>query len=387
MSEPISRSNLRSARRVLIKAGTSIVANEDGHPSLTRLGAIAEQIGELVRSGVEVIFVSSGAVGMGKKLLRAQNDKQMTFSDLQRNRSGDSINILGSSPSEVLPIMQQRRSLRHKAGGTKGHTLKKDSSFLNLVSLQAEDATTLKKTYDSACAAAGQFEMMNLYSSLFAQAEVTLSQLLLTQIDFQDEKRLANLSYTIERLLSLGIVPVINENDAVSGNMGYVVNDKLTFSDNDGLATLCARHFDCEVILLLTDVDGVYDRPPTEPGAKKLRVYHVTDEITVGQKSKQGRGGMGAKIDSAINAVAPGSFVQACVIAPGKDLDSIRAILGPKYDPSFGPPKGTLFLTPGSDLEKLALDEVYAEIRVSLIQSINGQVFTKFLNFLKFLTS
>lgn len=314
-TEPVSRATLRSARRVLIKAGTSIVANEDGHPSLTRLGAIAEQIGELVRSGVEVIFVSSGAVGMGKKLLKTQNNLQMTFSDMQRNISGDGISKLGTVTD--LPHMQSRKSLLHKVKPQLPHTLKKDSSFLNLVSLQAEDAKTIKKTYDSACAAAGQFEMMNLYSSLFAQADITLSQLLLTQIDFQDSGRLANLSYTIERLLSLGIVPVINENDAVSGNMGYVVNDKLTFSDNDGLATLCARHFDCEVVLLLTDVDGVYDRPPSEAGAKKLRVYHVTDEITVGQKSKQGRGGMGAKIDSAANAVATGSFVQACVIAPG----------------------------------------------------------------------
>ena len=252
VTEPASRAALRSARRVLIKAGTSIVANENGRPSLTRLGAIAEQIGELVRSGTEVIFVSSGAVGMGKKLLRTQNNMQLTFSDLQRKTASDmrdeEKNFSGIDEESDV-IHQHRRSLQHRRS-----TLKKNTSFLNLVNCE-ESKKAMKKTYDSACAAAGQFEMMNLYSSLFNQADLTLSQLLLTQIDFQDENRLSNLSYTIERLLSLGIVPVINENDAVSGNMGYTVNEKLTFSDNDSLATLCARHFDCEVVLLLTGKD------------------------------------------------------------------------------------------------------------------------------------
>ena len=282
--EPQSRAIIRSARRVLIKAGTSVVANEDGHPSLTRLGAIAEQIGELVRSGVEVIFVSSGAVGMGKRLLRTQNNMQLSFSQLQRNKSGDKLSNEFIEEEEVEHVVHHRRSLRHGSTVKKDHALSRDSSFLNL--FEAGVKANMKKTYDSACAAAGQFEMMNLYSNLFSQADVTLSQLLLTQIDFQDSQRLANLSYTVERLLSLGIVPIINENDAVSGNMGYVVNEKLTFSDNDGLANLCARHFDCEVILLLTDVDGVYDRPPTQAGAKKLAVYNVSDEIEVGSKSK-----------------------------------------------------------------------------------------------------
>jgi hypothetical protein len=65
--EPPSRAALRRARRVCVKAGTSVVANENGRPSLTRLGAIAEQISELVNAGVEVIFVSSGAVGMVRR--------------------------------------------------------------------------------------------------------------------------------------------------------------------------------------------------------------------------------------------------------------------------------------------------------------------------------
>jgi len=76
-----SREALCRARRVVVKAGTSVVANEDGRPSLTRLGAIVEQISELVRNGVEVIFVSSGAVGMGKRLLKKQSQLGMSFMD------------------------------------------------------------------------------------------------------------------------------------------------------------------------------------------------------------------------------------------------------------------------------------------------------------------
>ena len=70
MNEPRSRAALRMARRVVVKAGTSVVANADGSPSLRRLGAIVEQISELNHEGVEVVFVSSGAVGMGRNLLR-----------------------------------------------------------------------------------------------------------------------------------------------------------------------------------------------------------------------------------------------------------------------------------------------------------------------------
>lgn len=358
MSEPKSRESLRSARRVLIKAGTSIVANENGKPSLTRIGAIAEQIGELVGSGVEVIFVSSGAVGMGKRMLKNQTTMQMTFSDLQnisRNGSEHEMAKLG----EGVPVGDVSRStLRHRSSMRKPV---KSESFVNLLS-QGRTTSADKKTYDSACAAAGQFEMMNLYSSLFQQCDVTPSQLLLTHIDFSSPSRLSNLKYTVERLLALGIVPIINENDAVSGNLGYTENEKLAFSDNDGLATLCARSFDCEVVLLLTDVDGVYDRPPSQPGAKKLRVYHVSDDIEIGNKSTQGRGGMGAKIDSAVSAVVAGSLVQACIIAPGTDLNVIRSVFGPKYKPEFGSPVGTLFATPGSELQTMALEEVYADM-------------------------
>jgi delta-1-pyrroline-5-carboxylate synthetase len=248
-----------------------VVANENGRPSLTRLGAIAEQIAELNGDGVQVIFVSSGAVGMGKRLLRKQGRMLMSFKDMN---NGD--HTSSNAAVDDAAIHNSKK-------------VQRNTSFVSLLDVNARPHTLAqkKKFYDSACAAAGQFEMMNLYSSLFNQCEVAASQILVTQSDFADPTRLNNLKYTIERLLSLGIVPIINENDAVSANLGYTADD--VFSDNDSLAALCARSFDAEVLLLLTDVDGVYDQPPSLPAAKKLDLYlPSSSEVEIGAKSAQG---------------------------------------------------------------------------------------------------
>lgn len=340
--EAPSRSILRKARRVCVKAGTSVVAYDDGRPSLTRLGAICEQIAELQMRGIEVIFVSSGAVGMGKRLLRKQSQMMMSFKD--------SIEPEIDNKSDELHLEMSDR-------------IGRTESFVSLLNFEhsPHSLAQKKKFYDSACAAAGQFEMMNLYSSLFNQCGVSASQILVTQADFIDDARRQNLKYSVERLLGLGIIPIVNENDAVSGNTGYTDDD--VFSDNDSLAALCARNFGAEALLLLTDVEGVYDKPPTEPDAKRLSVYlEDVDEVTIGAKSKQGRGGMGSKIDAAMSAVATGSNCSACVVASGADLNTIRAIFGPHN--SYGT-KGTMFLTPGSALENQALKDIkFEQIKV-----------------------
>jgi delta-1-pyrroline-5-carboxylate synthetase len=258
-NEHASRAALRTARRVCVKAGTAVVANENGRPSLTRLGAIAEQISELKSRGVEVIFVSSGAVGMGKRVLNNQRKLHMSFKDMQEE--GTTFEEGPSSFEEPSTLLTHKES-----------AVTRNSSFVSLLESHTKHTYAEKKEfYDSACAAAGQFEMMNLYSALFNQCDVTASQVLVTQADFADPSRLENLKYTVERLLKLGILPIINENDAVSGSMGYTADD--VFSANDSLAAICARNFDAEVLLLLTDVEGVFDQPPSNPGAKMLDMY------------------------------------------------------------------------------------------------------------------
>jgi glutamate 5-kinase len=196
----------------------------------------------------------------------------MSFKDMQlREDSGGNLDVVGLHDSA-----HQEPNRNH--------------SFVNLLNMQERPHTSAqkKKVYDSACAAAGQFEMMNLYSNLFAQCDVSASQILVTQSDFVDPVRRNNLHYAIERLLSLGIVPIINENDAVSANLGYTADD--VFSDNDSLAAICARTFNAEVLLLLTDVEGVFDRPPSEPGSKKLELYRPeSSEVAIGEKSAQGK--------------------------------------------------------------------------------------------------
>eukprot|EP00934_Nitzschia_sp_Nitz4_P002037 Nitzschia sp. Nitz4//scaffold55_size114948//106047//108455//NITZ4_003927-RA/size114948-snap-gene-0.194-mRNA-1//-1//CDS//3329554608//2037//frame0 len=336
-NESKSRTALRNARRVCIKAGTSIVANEDGRPSLTRLGAIVEQIAELTARGVEVIFVSSGAVGMGKLLLRKQSRLMMSFKDMQSEGTGE------GDPINEVPAITNNRNPSY-------------SSLLDAPTV-AHSKDERKKFYDSACAAPGQFELMTLYSNLFSQCDVSASQILVTQADFHDPKRLQNLQYSIERLLNLGIVPIINENDAVSGNLGYTDDD--VFSDNDSLAALCTRSFGAEVLLLLTDVEGVFDKPPSEKDAKKIDIFFGEDtDVTIGDKSNQGRGGMASKIEAASFAVSEGSSCGACVIASGTNLDAVRSVFSPINDHGN---LGTLFLTPGSPLELQALEELKHE--------------------------
>ena len=345
LPESRARAALRMARRVVIKAGTSVVANEDGSPSLTRLGAIVEQIAELNAAGVEVIFVSSGAVGMGKNLLRKQARLNMSFNDLHK----------GGNP--MLHTVTE--TIAATGVSTAAERLKPATSIGNLLTVDEHMETSAAKSY----AAAGQFELMNLYQSLLSPKGVTASQMLLTQADFQDEEHLKNLRYAVERMLGLGIVPIINENDAVSVLSGPE-DGKPVFTDNDSLAAACARTFGAEVLVLLTDVDGVYNMPPSNPKAKIIPFYHAKSSCAIGEKSTQGRGGMGAKIAAAQGAVRPGANCAACVIAAGSDLNAIRSILSPVHNKDFGPAKGTLFATPGSDLEKLALEELVEALEV-----------------------
>jgi delta-1-pyrroline-5-carboxylate synthetase len=336
------------------------VANADGSPSLVRLGAIVEQIAELHHSGVEVLFVSSGAVGMGRNLLQKQAKLGMSYLDLHGHDTtsgGKNSNGLVQTLESVVESEQRCR-------------LSPATSISDLLDEEDRQQTSAAKSF----AAAGQFELMSLYQSLFAPKNVAASQLLLTQADFLNEAHMKSLRYAVDRLLSLNIVPIINENDAVSilhdGDMETV------FSDNDSLAALCARTFGAEVCLLLTDVDGVFDRPPSDPKAKLIPFIPSPSsssdqqdgaestsnggggiQIEIGNKSNQGRGGMAAKIAAAHGAVTPGSSCTACVVAAGSDLYSIRSILGHNYDPALGPPKGTLFVTPGSYLEKQAMED------------------------------
>ena len=294
---------------MVIKAGTSVLTNENGQVSLTRIGAITEQIAELVNDGVEVIFVSSGAVGMGKRVLRKQGRKTLSLQELHTHEEGS--DVPGSSMDNRL---RDSASFRPKILGMNQSSSFAD--FLDDTSCHKTQKQKHQKQYDSACAAAGLFELMNLYSSLFGQYEMTPSQILLTQGDFQDSARLQHLTYTVERLLSLGIVPIVNENDAVSGNIGYTPAN--VFSDNDSLAALCARTLNAEVLVMLTDVPGVYDRPPTEKGSSLIKFYKEDQaDIKIGEKSTHGRVEWGQKLKLPLVLSNPGLCAMLALLSVG----------------------------------------------------------------------
>ena len=175
---------------------------------------------------------------------------------------------------------------------------------------------------------------MALYESMFSQLNITVSQILVRSSDFASPERRRNIQRVITQLLHNGIVPLLNENDAVSENFGDSPFNA-TFSDNDSLASLVAAETNAQLLVLLTDVDGVYDRPPTEPGAQIIDIFHETTDFKIGQKSTQGRGGMGAKVGAAQNAIRNG--VKAVVIAAGGDSAILSKILS-------GEKVGTLFI-------------------------------------------
>lgn len=127
---------------------------------------------------------------------------------------------------------------------------------------------------------------MSLYDTMFSQFSMTCSQVLVLASDFKQQARIATLADTIDTLLKLGVVPVLNENDAVGAPA-----DASVFTDNDSLATLIGDKMNADLVILLTDVDGLYTAPPGTPGAKLISTYSEASEFAIGEKSAAGRGG------------------------------------------------------------------------------------------------
>ncbi len=145
-----------------------------------------------------------------------------------------------------------------------------------------------------ASASVGQIELASVWSALLAERRLVAAQLLLTLDDFESRRRYLNISATLRRLLKSGVVPVINENDAIA-------TGEIRFGDNDRLAARVAQACNADGVILLTDVDGLYDRHPDHPGAERLsEVDGVTEEIHAMADKKSGSGlgsgGMTAKL-------------------------------------------------------------------------------------------
>lgn len=184
-----------------------------------------------------------------------------------------------------------------------------------------------------ACAAIGQGRLMARWTAAFEPHGIPVAELLLTYDVFARRATFLHARDTLLALLKLGAVPVINENDAVA-----VEEIGASFGDNDKLSALVATKLEADLLVVLSDVDGLYTRPPGKPGARRLDlVPAVTDEVrgmAAGRSSAAGRGGMASKVEAA--AIATGSGTPM-VIARGREPDVLVRLAN-------GEALGTLFV-------------------------------------------
>jgi glutamate 5-kinase len=188
-----------------------------------------------------------------------------------------------------------------------------------------------------AFAAVGQSRLMNLYEQGFSKHGMVTAQVLLTEEDFSNRKRYLNLRNTLMALLEMDVIPIINENDTVATGELEVTDRNASFSDNDKLSALVMSKLEAQLLILLSDVDGLFTGNPREnPTATLITdVNAVTPELErlAGGKSSRGRGGMGTKLEAARIAMNSGGMA---VIANGQKPGVLRRILS-------GDIEGTLF--------------------------------------------
>ena len=276
----MDRNEFINVKRIVIKLGTNVLRNDEGYVSLPRVYSFIEDIANLVKSGKEVIVVTSGAVGLGKKRL----------------------------------------------------------------GLEDTSGTALKQ----ACAAIGQGKLMSIYENGFDTYGLTAAQILLTEDDFSVRQKYLSLRTTFNKLLELGVIPVINQNDTVSTldvALRYVKEDmQVCFSDNDKLSALVASELDADLLIILSDINGLYDdNPKNNPDAKLIKsVPEVNDEVMAlaSGVSDGGRGGMETKLKAARLVTRFGGKV---LIANGK----IPFVINKIFE---GEDIGTMFLPTSENL-------------------------------------
>ncbi|MBW9297685.1 MAG: glutamate 5-kinase [Lactococcus raffinolactis] len=230
----MNREKLKTAKRIVIKIGTSSLILANGQINLKNMDDLAFTLSSLRNEGYEIILVTSGAIGVGLYVLGM--DKR---------------------PSEIA---QQQ-----------------------------------------ALASIGQVELMSLYNHIFARYQQKVSQLLLTNDVIEYPESRQNASMSLQAILSMGIIPIINENDAVSVDE---MDHKTKFGDNDRLGAIVTNLADADLLIMLSDVDGLYDKNPNIFDDAKLidTVSEITDElmkVAGGAGSRFGTGGMTSKLEAA----------------------------------------------------------------------------------------
>ncbi|MBM3701706.1 MAG: glutamate 5-kinase [Actinobacteria bacterium] len=221
---------LKNIKKMVIKIGSSSLTSKAGGLDKVNMRRFVNEVSSLIKRGMEVIIVTSGAI----------------------------------------------------AAGLENLNIKK----------KLEDITLLQ-----AAASIGQVELMRLYSNLFLTSGLKIGQILLTHEDTTRRKQYLNIKNTIKKLIGLNIVPVINENDSVAV-------DEIKFGDNDELAALVAILAESDILIILTDIDGMYDKNPRIYSDARLishidKINEDIEKVAGGIGSTYGIGGMESKIKAA----------------------------------------------------------------------------------------
>ena len=250
------RSNFKDKKRIVFKVGTSTITHEEtGGLDLVKLERFIRILTDLHNQGKDVIVVSSGAIGVGRKALG-----------------------LSKKP----------------------------------------DSISLKQ----ACAAIGQSRLMTIYQKLFSEYNQFTAQILMTKFTIVNDTSRHNARNTFEELLNLEVIPIVNENDTVA-------TDEIDFGDNDSLSAVVAAIAGADLLVLLSDIDGMYtDDPNRNPDAELISyVESISDEMiemAKGPSTTLGTGGMSAKIYAAGIANDAGADM---AIINGEDMDNIIRLI------------------------------------------------------------
>lgn len=184
-----------------------------------------------------------------------------------------------------------------------------------------------------ALAAVGQGILMQFYEKLFLEYGINVAQILLTRDDLEKGIRRQNALNTLKTLFEFDVVPIVNENDTIAV-------EEIVFGDNDTLAAVVAKLIEADILILLSDVDGLYTLPPHEPGAEKISyVKEITrdiEDIAGGSNSAFGTGGMQSKINAAKIATEVGI---AMAIIDGENPMDINNVLKGQNPGTFFEPK------------------------------------------------
>ncbi|MDD2619451.1 MAG: glutamate 5-kinase [Syntrophomonadaceae bacterium] len=260
------RSSFNNCRRVVVKVGTSTLTHTNGQLNLHRIERLVREMADLHNREIEVLLVSSGAIGVGAN--------RMGFKRLPK----------------TMPEKQ-------------------------------------------ALAAIGQGALLHLYEKLFIEYGKTVAQVLLTRGDLDDRVRYLNATNALLAILAMGVIPIINENDTVAF-------EEIKFGDNDTLSALVAGIVDADLLLILSDVDGLYDSDPRKNKEASLqsRIMEITNSMEENSSSRGSSfssGGMYTKLSAAKICMAAG----VPMVIANSDYDNVirRVVAGEDIGTLFVP--------------------------------------------------